>query len=155
MDTHENKCKPPRKHGLIIGATVVVIAAAVVIAAMVMIRPGPDLNGMYPIQIVLIVRSLDTGEEVLRAIVHDPKSCEGILTVLRGGRAGTDHKCASNGSLTIGYADGASDTLDLLAGHDDSRYEFRFGMGLYRVPRARFLDALKAAGVDVSRIPAH
>jgi hypothetical protein len=64
-----------------------------------------------------------------------------------------DHACGDIGSFTIRYANGKTDTLAVLPGHDLTGYEFRYGKGLYRVPRDRFYQVLQDAGVDTTKMP--
>ena len=83
----------------------------------------------------------------------EAKVCSDVLGILRQGRKSREHKCLNHGNLILFYADGTSVELGILPGHNDNRYEFRFGESLYSMPRKEFIGALQAMGVPDSKIP--
>ena len=95
--------------------------------------------------------SINDKPSVQASITHAP-ACASLLVMLRSARMRMDHKCGDIGTLKIHYSTGETDTLKLLSGHDPVGYEFRFGNGLYRLPRDPFLQALRDAGVDTTKI---
>jgi hypothetical protein len=95
--------------------------------------------------------ALDDQPSVQASITNKP-ACESLLVLLRSARLRMDHKCGNIGMLKIRYANGKTDTLRLLPGHDPAGYEFRLGIWLYRLPRERFFQVLRDAGVDTTKL---
>ncbi len=96
--------------------------------------------------------ALDDQPSVQASITNTP-ACESLLVLLRSARLRMDLcKCGDIGTLKIRYANGTTDTLELLPGHDSASYEFRFGNGLYRLSRERFFQVLRDVGVDTAKI---
>ena len=79
--------------------------------------------------------------------------CNDVFEVLRKAQSTSEHKCASVGSLKIGYTSGIFETIEILPGHDLEHYEFRLDGRSYRVPRDAFFRALEKGGVDTSKFP--
>jgi len=76
-----------------------------------------------------------------------------VMEMLRVGRSVTPHECKSRGTMELHFADRQSVSLGFHPGHHFSRYEFAARGGMFAVSRSQFLRALKAAGVDVEKIP--
>jgi hypothetical protein len=117
----------------------------------------PHLSGSVATSIDIVMRSpeLLEGESKLllqESIAHD-QACSSLLWLLRSARRGSDHKCAAIGTFTIRYANDKVDTLAVLPGHNPARYEFRFGGGLYCVPREQLFQVLRDAGIDAALMP--
>ncbi len=92
-------------------------------------------------------------EPPVQASLTNAPACASLLVLLRTARLSMDHcKCGDIGTLKIRYANGTTDTLRLLPGHDPDGYEFRFGMGLYRLPRECFFQMLRDVGVDTTKL---
>ncbi len=117
----------------------------------------PHFHGSNPSSIGIEVRSPEfhggASEVLLQTNMMSRVACASLFTLLQAGRFRMDHKCAEIGSFAIHYATGKTDTIDILPGHDDARYEFRFGHWLYHVPRDQFYQTLRDAGIDVSKMP--
>jgi ferredoxin len=90
---------------------------------------------------------------LLQTGITSQAACASLLALLRSARDHTDHQCADIGTMQIHYANGLTDTLTLLPGHDPARYEFRFARGAYHVPRDRFYQVLRDAGIDTTKVP--
>lgn len=118
---------------------------------------SPHFHDSAVVSIELVMRSPDSppGAPVVavQATVTDERGCRSLFEFLRSARVGLDHKCEALGVLTMQYADGRSDTLDVLPGHDLAKYEFRFGGRMYRMPREPFFEVLRSAGIDSARMP--
>ncbi len=77
-----------------------------------------------------------------------------VLKRLRAGRAAEEHKCASVGTaLEVRFANGQKLKIGLHPGHDTNAYEFAVAFHLFTLPRAGFVESLKAAGLDVAKLP--
>ena len=83
----------------------------------------------------------------------DKPVCRDVFDVLRKARPASAHKCASVGSVEIGYTSGAFEAIEILPGHDLEHYEFRLDGRSYRVPRDAFFRVLEKGGVDTSKFP--
>jgi len=118
---------------------------------------APHFHGSSPSSIGIEVRSPDfhggAPEVLLQTNITSRVACASLFKLLQAGRFRMDHKCAEIGSFTIHYPTGKTDAIDVLPGHDEASYEFRFGNWLYHVPRDRFYQILQDAGIDVSKIP--
>lgn len=96
--------------------------------------------------------ALDEQPSVQASLTNAP-ACASLLVLLRTARLSMGLcKCGDIGTLKIRYANGTTDTLELLPGHDSASYEFRFGNGLYRLPRERFFHVLRDVGVDTKKL---
>jgi hypothetical protein len=77
-----------------------------------------------------------------------------VLGMLRSGRSATLlHTCTASGRIEARFLDGQTLSVAFGPGHDPSRYEFGTDGHLFTISRSRFLESLKAGGVDVQRIP--
>jgi len=77
-----------------------------------------------------------------------------VLKRLRTGRPAEDHKCASMGTaLQVVFANGETLRVGLHPGHDTNGYEFAVAFHLFTLPRAGFVESLKAAGLDATKLP--
>jgi hypothetical protein len=76
-----------------------------------------------------------------------------VMGMLRSGRSVETHECKHRGRMALRFANQESLRVGFLPGHHFLRYEFDAPGGLFAVPRSQFLGALKAAGVDVHKIP--
>ncbi len=92
-------------------------------------------------------------ELLVEASLKEPSACASVFKFLSSAHRGSDHKCESIGSFEIHYADGKSDVLSFLPGHDPNAYEFRFDGELYLLPREDFFQTLWDAGVNLSKMP--
>lgn len=116
----------------------------------------PRFSGSTPVTIQITMYSPDELQTnaVIHATITNELAAQSLLRFLRSARVRLlDHKCADVGSFTIRYQNSKVDTLDFLPGHDVSRYEFRFGGGLYLLPRPQFYQVLRDAGVDTTKMP--
>jgi hypothetical protein len=90
---------------------------------------------------IISVDSEILGRELLvESALTDPSDCASVFEFLSSAHRGMDHKCASIGSIEIHYADGKMDAIEPLHGHDTEQIE-------------QFLQILRDAGVDMSKIP--
>jgi|ERR1041384_251196 hypothetical protein len=107
------------------------------------------------IDIVMRTRVLPPAEPkvLVQASITSAPDCASLFRLLRSAGRQEDHKCDDIGSFTIRYANGKTDALQFLPGHDPTGYEFRFGEKLYRLPRERLYQVLRDAGVDTAKIP--
>jgi hypothetical protein len=76
-----------------------------------------------------------------------------VMKMLRSGRPAKPHACAARGTMKVRFADGQTLSVAFAPGHELSHYEFGMAGHSFFVSRSRFLESLKAAGVDVQRIP--
>ena len=76
-----------------------------------------------------------------------------MMEVLRTGRSVKQHECKHRGTMELRFADGQTLSMSFLPGHHDLHYEFAMRGGWFAVSRSRFMRALRAAGVDVHKIP--
>ena len=118
---------------------------------------GPHFSSSAATSIDITMRSprSQTAESkvlVQLRITKEP-ACAALFALLRSARLRMDHKCADIGTFTVRYANGKTDTLAVLPGHDPTGYEFRFGGSLYRLPRERLYQVLRDAGVDTTKMP--
>lgn len=90
---------------------------------------------------------------MVKASITSEPACASLLEFLRSAQSHSDHKCMDIGTFTIRYTNGKADTLAFLPGHDPTNYEFRFDGLLYRLPRERFYQILRDAGVDSTKMP--
>lgn len=117
----------------------------------------PHFSGSTPVSIDIRIQSPDVpaveSNVVVQATITDRRIASSLFALLRSARFGMGHKCSDVGSFTIRYTNGKTDTLGLLPGHNPTRYEFRCGAWLYRLPRDRFYRVLRDAGVDTTKMP--
>ncbi|MES2981758.1 MAG: hypothetical protein V4727_05530 [Verrucomicrobiota bacterium] len=134
-----------------------IIVALVVIGLVVYFyKRTPDFSGskVSAIEIKMYEPIGSMNRELLvEASLKDPSACASVFNFLSSAHRGSDHKCASIGSFEVHYADGKTDILSFLPGHDPEAYEFRFDGGLYLLPREQFFQTLRDAGVDSSKMP--
>jgi len=90
---------------------------------------------------------------LVQASISNGPACASLFALLQSARFRIDHKCAHIGSVTVRYANGKTDTLAVLPGHDPTGYEFRLGGWMYRLPRERLYQVLRDAGVDPTKMP--
>ena len=118
---------------------------------------SPHFSGSTATAVDITMRSpisWTAGSKVLmQASIIEAPACASLLDLLRSARIHMEHKCADIGVFTIRYTNGKTDTLNFLPGHDPTRYEFRFGGRLYRLPREHFYQVLREAGVDTTKMP--
>src|SRR6185436_6489033 len=117
----------------------------------------PHFSGSAPTSIDFTMQSPDSpgveSKVLVQASITGAPACASLFALLRSARFRMDHKCADIGSFTVRYANGKTDTLSVLPGHDPTGYEFRFGGWLYRLPRERLYQVLREAGVDTTKMP--
>ena len=106
----------------------------------------PQLPGAAPVSIEISIsgRPLTT--------ITNAAGLNSVMEMLRSGRSVEMHKCKNQGIMVLHFADGHSLRVSFLPGHHFMRYEFGTPDGLFTVSRSRFLEALRAAGVDVQKI---
>lgn len=118
---------------------------------------SPHFSGSAATSIDITMQSPDSptaeSKVLVQASIPNGPACASLFALLRSARFRMDHKCADIGSFTVRYANGKTDTLAVLPGHDPTRYEFRFGGWLYRLPREQLFQVLRAAGVDSTKMP--
>jgi hypothetical protein len=118
---------------------------------------APHFSGSDATSIDINMRSPDSptadSKVLVQASITNGPACESLLALLRSADFRMDHKCADIGLFTIRYANGRTDTLAVLPGHDPTGYEFRYGGWLYRLPRERLYQVLRDAGVDTTKMP--
>lgn len=83
------------------------------------------------------------------ADTNDPDAVAALLDVVRSARETEDHKCGNRGVILLQRSTGPSERLEFLPGHSPDWYEFRYDRNIYRVPRDKFIAALKRLGVAV------
>ena len=76
-----------------------------------------------------------------------------VTRMLRSGRPAKPHECSRRGTMEARFPDGRTLGIAFGPGHKVSHYEFGMEGHLFTIGRSRFLNALKAAGVDVEKIP--
>jgi hypothetical protein len=140
-----------------------VVIAALVIFGLVLLffNRAPDFSGskVSSIEIKIYGGMISVDSEILgrelllESTLTDSSVCASIFKFLSSAYRGSDHKCPSIGLIEIHYADGKIDTIEPLHGHDPEYIEFRFDDELYLLPREQFLQILRDAGVDTSKIP--
>jgi len=116
----------------------------------------PRFTGSTPVAIQITMYSPDELQTnaVIQATITNELAAQSLLRFLRSARVRLlDHKCADVGSFTIRYQNSKVDALAFLPGHDMNRYEFRFGGGLYLLPRLQFYQVLRDVGVDTAKMP--
>ena len=118
---------------------------------------SPHFSGSAPLSIEITIRSPDSptteSKVLVQASITNGPACAPLFALLRSARFRMDHKCADIGSFTIRYANGKTDTLAVLPGHDPAAYEFRFGGRSYQMPREGLYQVLRDAGVDTTKMP--
>ena len=90
---------------------------------------------------------------LVQTTVTDGSSCASLFELLRSARSHEDHKCADIGSFTVRYANGKTDTLAVLPGHDPTRYEFRLSGHMYQISRESLFQVFQDAGIDTTKVP--
>ncbi len=75
-----------------------------------------------------------------------------LMALLRRGEFVPPHPCAARGELILRYRAGDEVRVSLYSGHSDSRFEFAVGGRGYSVDRRRFMETLKAAGIELGRL---
>lgn len=55
--------------------------------------------------------------------------------------------------LRFQFANGQTFKMGIHPGHETNAYEFGVAFQMYSTPRTRFLESLKGAGLDVSKLP--
>jgi hypothetical protein len=148
----KTKENPVVKGGVIVLAVFVLF----VLAAYFYLR-SPHFSGsaVSSIDITMHTQGSPTSKPkvLVQASITNAPACASLLALLRSARFHTDHKCADIGSFTIRYVNGKADTLWFLPGHHPTSYEVRFNGLLYRIPRDRFYQILRGAGIDTTNVP--
>jgi hypothetical protein len=118
---------------------------------------APHFSGSTATSIDIKMRSPDSptaeSKVLMQATIANAPACSSLFALLCSARLRMDHKCADIGSFTVRFANGRTDTLAVLPGHDLTGYEFRFGGWLYRLPRERLYQVLRDAGVNTTKMP--
>jgi len=140
------------------GTLILSILVVLIVLGYFALKAGraPQFAGARPMAIELVLYRPDPAVQevpLVQADIRKPADCASVFKLLQSAQSRSDHKCAAVGSMTIRYPDGAKDELELLPGHDVTRYEFRFGHSLYAIPRNRLYQVLRGAGVDTAKIP--
>ncbi len=76
----------------------------------------------------------------------DPVALKRLALLMHDALEKQDHKCMDTGRMIVGLHDGGELNFNLLSGHDDSHFEFRYGRQLYYVQRSEFSDAMRSIG---------
>jgi hypothetical protein len=113
----------------------------------------PRFSGEAPASITIFAQNTNSGVVLIDATVTNRESCLEILATLRKATWGLDPKCEAIGQVRIQYAEGGRDDLGFLPSHGDDKFEFRHRWLKYNVPREKLYQTLKAAGVEVTKIP--
>ena len=87
------------------------------------------------------------------ATITNTDGLTSIMSMLRSGRPAQQHDCVAKGTMEIRFNDGQARSVAFSPGHELAQYEFGMDGHLFVVSRSLFLESLKAAGVDVQRIP--
>ena len=117
-------------------------------------RRTPHFNGSSPVLLEVVARSPQPDAVVLlQTSITNQTACTSVLEFLGTARRGEDHKCMEIGSLTVRYNNGKTDRIRFLPGHDPERYEIRYGDWKYELPRKKFYQVLKDAGIDSTKMP--
>jgi hypothetical protein len=96
---------------------------------------------------VITLREPYTGELIVKKTISDPSVIAALAESLSRAKSGSDHKCASIGTISFATETASAD-LEILPGHDAGRYEFRLDGELYVLARSSYIDSLVAAGID-------
>jgi len=67
------------------------------------------------------------------------------------GLSHSDHKCASLGHFKFVTSEGIK-TIEILPGHDEDYYEFRYDKKAYRIDRGKYISALKKLSIPEKAI---
>lgn len=85
-------------------------------------------------------------ESFASIVCQDKEPIESLVAVLKKATPASDHRCAPRWRLTL--TSEADVVLDMLPGHDDAKYEFRFNNRLYGVSRPEFIQAMQRIGLQ-------
>lgn len=113
--------------------------------------PTTDVAAVASIEVHLTAQppepTTENGQAATRMRIADRTQIQAVLDVFSRAERGSEHKCGASGTVTIYRADGGSEVLDILPGHDPAFYEYRYAGRINRVERVGFLSALQALGV--------
>lgn len=139
------------------GRSFIAAASILIVGWYLMWLRGPSFSGDTASSIEITMQSPEVPNvktEAWQTSITNEAACASLLALLRSARPHLDHKCGDVGSFRIHYTNGRMNNLAFLPGHDPASYEFRWGGGLYRIPRDRFYQVLREAGVDMTKMPA-
>lgn len=71
--------------------------------------------------------------------INDPTSITELLSLINSAKTTSDHKCSSVAQLKF-IAANTEVQIDLLPGHADAFYEFRYGHKNYKINREKFFE---------------
>ena len=113
---------------------------------------GPQFGGSYPVSIEIFVEQRDAKDFYSTTIV-DREACTRIMRALVDARSANLHDSPEIGWFIVHYADGSTNQIYLLPGHNADRYGIRWGTGDFALSKKHFYAVLRDAGVDTTKIP--
>ena len=127
--------------------TILIVAVGLGILVFYFMRGKSPLIPISSESVQISLREPYTGELIVEKTISDPSLIEAMAETFSGARSSSDHKCSSIGAISFTSETGKT-TLNVLPGHNTEMYEFRLDGEMYRLPRARYIDSLVAAGID-------
>ncbi len=97
-----------------------------------------------------------TRKLIVEKTISDQKVIQIMAGTFSSARSCQDHKCASIGTISF-ISEAGTRSLEVLPGHDASRYEFRVDGDIYCLLRESYINGLVAAGIarDDIRLDEH
>jgi hypothetical protein len=134
------------------GAVIAVLGAMLVLSVVRQFTRGPAFSGDAPVSIGVVAEQPD-GTNFYETTITNLQACSNVLNVLAEARWTDFHACPHRGWFHVEYTNGKGNTFYFLPGHDFQQYEIRCESGCFALSRARLWAALRAAGIDTSKLP--